>query len=195
MTGLDNAAKNTSSVFSENIVTVPNLLTCMRMILIVPFVLMFLGGNYTACFTVLVLSALTDFLDGFIARSFNQMSQLGKFLDPLADKLTLFAVGFCVAAMFPRLLPIVAVLIVKDLLMIAGSVVLLKKEICPPSARWFGKAATVSFYVSAAAAVAEYLTGAEIAWLLNLLFSATLVLMLIAVIGYYKIFKSLLNYS
>ena len=125
--------------------TVPNLMTCIRIILIIPFLIMFFNGNYISSFTVLMFSGVTDFLDGFIARTFNQTSQLGKYLDPLADKLTLFAVGFCVSMMFPQLFPIIILLVTKDILMIAGSLILLKRSINPPRAQWYGKAATFFF--------------------------------------------------
>lgn len=188
-------AKGFTSFFSENVLTVPNLMTCIRIILIIPFLLMFFNGNYTMSFTVLIFSGMTDFLDGFIARTFNQTSQLGKYLDPLADKLTLFAVGFCVSVMFPQLFPIIILLVLKDILMIAGSLLLLKRSINPPSAQWYGKAATFSFYVSALTSVIVYFFGIELFWLVNLLFSVTFVLMFTAMVGYYRIFKSLLNYS
>lgn len=171
------------------------MMTCIRIILIIPFLKMFFIGNYTASLAVLIFSGMTDFLDGFIARTFNQTSQLGKCLDPLADKLTLFAVGFCVAVMFPQLIPIVVLLAAKDILMIIGSLILLKKSINPPQAKWFGKAATVSFYISSLTSVIVYFFDIELFWLVNLLFFVTCLLMLTAMAGYYKIFKGLLNYS
>ena len=195
MTKPQNIAKGFTSVFSENIMTVPNLMTCIRIILIIPFLIMFFNGNYISSFTVLMFSGGTDFLDGFIARTFKQTSQLGKYLDPLADKLTLFAVGFCVSMMFPQLFPIIILLVTKDILMIAGSLILLKRSINPPRAQWYGKAATFFFYVSALTSVIVYFCGTELFWLVNTLFLVTFVLMFTAMIRYYKIFKSLLNYG
>ena len=194
MAELENTAKGNASVFSSDNLTFPNLMTLMRIILIVPFLILFLNGNYTASIVVLTVSGITDFLDGFIARTFNRTSQLGKYLDPLADKLTLFAVSFCVAMMFPKLIPFALLLAAKDVLMIIGSVILLKKSINPPGAKWYGKAATVSFYVSSLSAVLVYLSGREMSWIITALFSVTFVLMLIAIAGYFRIFKSLLNY-
>ena len=170
-------------------------MTCIRIILIVPFMIMFYNKNYISALIVLIISGMTDFLDGFIARTFNQTSQLGKYLDPLADKLTLFAVGFCVGVMFPPLFPIIILLVIKDILMIAGSIMLLKRSINPPSSRWYGKAATFSFYVSALTSVTVYFFGADLFRLVSLMFLVTFVLMFTAMIRYYKIFKSLLNYG
>ena len=96
--------------------------------------------------------------------------------------------------MFPKLIPFALLLAAKDVLMIIGSVILLKKSINPPGAKWYGKAATVSFYVSSLSAVLVYLSGREMSWIITALFSVTFVLMLIAIAGYFRIFKSLLNY-
>lgn len=184
MAELDNTAKGFVSVFSSDNLTVPNLMTFLRIILIVPFLTLFISGNYAASFVILAVSGITDFLDGFIARSFNQVSQLGKYLDPLADKLTLFAVGFCVTSMFPKLIPVVALIAAKDILMIIGSLILLKKSINPPGAKWYGKAATAAFYISSLSAVLMYLFDIEMFLLVTVLFSVTFILMLVAVTGY-----------
>ncbi len=189
----ENTAKGYVSVFSENNLTVPNIMTSIRIVLTVPFLILFLKGNFPASFVVLSVSGITDFLDGFVARTFNQTSQLGKYLDPLADKLTLFAVSFCVAAMFPGFLPVAVMFAAKDIMMIVGSLVLLKKSINPPGAKWYGKTATVLFYISSLAAVFMYMFDIEIFGIVMALFSVTAVMMIVAVIGYFRIFKNLLN--
>ena len=67
--------------------TVPNLLSVIRILLIPVFAVLFYDGEYLWAVFVLFLSGLSDFLDGKIARRFNQVSALGKVLDPVADKL------------------------------------------------------------------------------------------------------------
>ncbi|MBO4392616.1 MAG: CDP-alcohol phosphatidyltransferase family protein, partial [Clostridia bacterium] len=68
--------------------TVPNIITIIRIILVPVFcILYFTPGLRWAAFTVLVVSGISDVLDGIIARKFNQVSRLGKVLDPVADKL------------------------------------------------------------------------------------------------------------
>ena len=128
--------------------TIPNILTLSRIILITPFVNLFLSGEYLAAGIVLVISGLTDCFDGFIARKCNQVTELGKVLDPIADKLTLIAIVICVAFSMPTVRPIMIVLIVKDSIMLIGGTRLIKKGITPPSAKWYGKISTVLFYVS-----------------------------------------------
>lgn len=132
----------------KNIFTVSNLLTFFRIILIVPFILFFLKENYVAACICVVLSGISDALDGFIARRFNQVTELGKILDPIADKLTLVAVIICVGMIINDIIPLVIILVTKDLLMLCGGYFLLKQGITPPAAKWFGKVSTAIFYVS-----------------------------------------------
>ena len=68
--------------------TIPNLLSLLRIIVIPFFAYFFIKGNALWAIIVLFLSGVSDFLDGKIARKFNQVSDLGKVLDPVADKLT-----------------------------------------------------------------------------------------------------------
>ena len=128
--------------------TVPNMLSVLRIILIVPFVIFFLNKNYIAAAAMIILSGISDALDGFIARRFNQITEIGKMLDPLADKLTLIAIMICILILFPIVMPVVIVLILKDLVMMIGATHLLKKDIKPPAAKWYGKLSTIMFYFS-----------------------------------------------
>ena len=86
----------------------PNKLTILRMIMIVPFVIVMLAGaaipaGKWIALTLFIVASLTDFVDGYIARHYNQVSDFGKFLDPLADKLLTIAamVMFCEWAKMP----------------------------------------------------------------------------------------------
>lgn len=179
--------------FSKQFLTVPNILTCLRIILIVPFLIFFLHKNYTVAFLILAISGLTDFLDGFTARLFKQVSDLGKCLDPLADKLTLFSVGFCVSYIFPITTFIVCLLFCKEILMLLGALYLVKRSITPPQARWFGKTATVLFYLSALTSILMFYFDFVVEWIIVAMFTVTFIAMTVAIVGYYRIFKKLLN--
>ena len=126
--------------------TVPNILTYLRFALVVPFVILFLNEKYLESAICIGLSGISDCLDGFFARKLNQVTQLGKLLDPIADKITLISVMFCMAFYAPNVIPILVVLIAKDVAMLIGGVSLLKRKITPPAAEWFGKLATIVFY-------------------------------------------------
>src|SRR4026209_694586 len=92
---------------SSRIVTVPNLLTVFRMVLIPVFVSLLFYQRFVLALAVFVLDGVTDGLDGLLARRFDQKSQLGTILDPIADKL-LLVTAFIVLSMrsvFPQPLP------------------------------------------------------------------------------------------
>lgn len=184
---------NLNSMFSDNALTLPNLLSMLRIILVIPFSYFFINDSYVVAAAIMTVSGISDFLDGFIARRFNMVSSLGKCLDPIADKITLFAVGICIVFIFPALLPIVLVLILKELLMVFGACYLLKNGIAPPAAKWFGKAATVAFYLSSIALVGMHIFDCVNSVITIAAFAITTLFMLYAIISYYKIFKKLLN--
>jgi cardiolipin synthase len=92
---------------SSRIVTVPNVLTVFRMVLIPVFVSLLFYQRFILALSVFVLAGVTDGLDGLLARRFDQRSQLGTILDPIADKLMLVT-SFVVLSMrsvFPQPLP------------------------------------------------------------------------------------------
>ncbi len=91
----------------SRILTVPNLLTVFRMVLIPVFVTLLFYRRFSLALAVFILAGLTDGLDGLLARRFSQQSQLGTILDPIADKLMLVT-AFIVLSMrsvFPQPLP------------------------------------------------------------------------------------------
>ena len=126
---------------------VPNALTIVRFILI-PIILYFIfTGNYLLGFVFFTISGLTDILDGTIARKFNLISNFGKLMDPLADKLT----QICVLASLSmiNIIPVWILLLVllKEFIMVAGASFLYGKDVVVYS-RWYGKLATVLFYIA-----------------------------------------------
>ena len=125
----------------------PNILTIIRFI-IVPFMAYFLiNENFTIAILLYVLASATDVLDGFIARKFNQITDLGKFLDPLADKLLQFSalVGLWIVNLIP--LWIVIIFFIKEISMGLGAIKLLKKHVIIQS-KWFGKLSTIFFFLA-----------------------------------------------
>jgi len=92
---------------SSRIVTVPNLLTVFRMVLIPVFVSLLFYQRFLLALSIFILAGVTDSLDGVLARRFDQKSQLGSILDPIADKLMLVTsfVVLSMRAVFPQPLP------------------------------------------------------------------------------------------
>lgn len=126
---------------------IPNALTIIRFLLI-PFILFFLfTGNYILSIVLFTISGLTDIADGCIARKYNLITNFGKLMDPLADKLTQISV--LAALVITGIIPlwILLVVIIKECIMIAGASFLYGKDVVVYS-RWYGKLATVLFYVA-----------------------------------------------
>lgn len=126
---------------------VPNILTMIRFLLI-PFIIYFLATNqYIVGVILFILSGITDVVDGAIARKFNFITDFGKLMDPLADKLTQIAV--LTTLMIKDLIPvwILVIVIVKEAVMIAGASFLYGRDVVV-SSKWFGKLATVLFFIA-----------------------------------------------
>ncbi len=176
------------------IFTIPNILSYLRILLIPPFMCLFLKGKYIESAIVIILSGLSDCVDGFLARRLNQITQLGKMLDPVADKLTLIAVAICLSILEPMIFPVVTILALKDILMMIGASVLLKKHIMPVASAWYGKVGTVCFYVSVAAIVIfdMILKFENFGIVAFIMLSVTAVIMIYSLIRYYLIFRALL---
>ncbi len=124
----------------KEIFTVPNLLSFVRLLLIPFFVVLYLKyENYIAATGVIIISALTDVVDGRIARRYNMISDFGKFLDPLADKLTQAATIICLIADYSIMWALIALFVVKEALMFTFGFLILKKSDVMSSAKWYGK--------------------------------------------------------
>ena len=134
--------------------TIPNLISFIRILLVPLFAYLFMQGDFVPAVIVLALSGLSDCVDGKIARRFNQISALGKLLDPLADKLTqitlavLLFVSFNQASdeMLKAFSWVFLVFIVKEVVMVLGGAVMLACGIRPGAAEIYGKVATFAFY-------------------------------------------------
>lgn len=179
----------------DRIFTIPNILSMFRIVLIVPMIIFFINYNYIGAIACIVVSGLSDMLDGMIARKFNQISKLGKILDPIADKLTLVAVIICIGLLIPSVRLIVIILAAKDILMLLGGAYLIHRGITPPAAKWYGKAATVIFYLSVTAVVALEVAkiAAQFSVLVTILLAITAAAMLFSLIMYGTLFVQLLK--
>ncbi len=132
----------------SDLFTIPNILTYIRFILIIPFAYCFVKEYFLQAAIIIALSGLSDCFDGFAARKLNQVTPLGKILDPIADKFTLIVVVLCMVIYVPVVLPVLITLLLKDVLMLLGGADLIKKGITPPAAGWYGKLGTIVFYFS-----------------------------------------------
>ena len=126
---------------------VPNVLSLVRILLVPVFLVLYLSGRQDWAFLTLLVSGVTDLLDGFIARRFNMITDCGKLLDPISDKLTQVAVVVALATTNAQILPLAALCLLKEVCQAVGGVILLKEGCAVHGSKWFGKASTVVFYV------------------------------------------------
>lgn len=126
---------------------VPNILTVLRFFLIPFTIYSLLHDEYIAAIVILTISGITDILDGAIARKFNLITNFGKLIDPLADKITQISILGTLVAKNIIPLWILIVVLIKEAAMVAGASFLYGKELVV-SSKWYGKAATVLFYVA-----------------------------------------------
>lgn len=132
---------------SDRVLTVPNLLSFSRLLLVPVFLVLLVEGQDAAALLVLVISSVSDFLDGYIARRFNQMSRLGQLLDPAADRLYIFAAIIGLA--WRDLVPwwIVALVVGRDVFLLVLGVILANHGFGPLPVHQLGKVATFALFL------------------------------------------------
>lgn len=127
---------------------IPNILTIIRFIFI-PFIFTSVVNNdYLVALIIFTISAITDILDGYIARKYNYITDLGKLIDPLADKLT--QVSLLLSLSILKILPwwIFAIVFIKECVMVISASLLYKRKDVVVYSKWYGKLATVLFYLA-----------------------------------------------
>jgi len=139
---------STEKDYSKKIFTIPNVISMFRLLLIPFFVWSYVGLNNNLLTVILLtVSGVSDVLDGFIARKFNMVSDLGKALDPIADKFTQLAMIFCLIFRFRYMIIPFALLAIKEIVAAATGMAVIKATNRVRSAEWHGKAATACIYV------------------------------------------------
>ncbi len=131
-----------------NIKNLPNILTILRLIFVPIIFISIFMEKYLLAFVFFVIANFTDVLDGKIARKYNLITDWGKLMDPLADKLT--QIGTISALTIKGILPIwiLIVLATKELIMIIVAFTLYKNKIMTVNSKWYGKLATILFFIA-----------------------------------------------
>lgn len=139
--------RNIGKQMRQEAFSIPNLLSYFRLLLIPLFIQLYIRGDFTEALITLAASGLSDIIDGRIARKYNMVTDLGKVLDPVADKLTQCAMMICVATRYPAMWWLLGIHVVKELIMIVVGYYVLKKTDTVNSAIWCGKLCTGVIYV------------------------------------------------
>lgn len=138
--------------WKKEIWTIPNILSLLRLVLIPVYVAIYLNArdnaDYYIAAGILAVSCLTDLIDGKIARHFNMISNVGKILDPLADKLTQFSLILCLTVKHPILWYLVGLFVVKESFQLIAGGINLKKGKMLKGALISGKVCTTVLFVS-----------------------------------------------
>ena len=148
-----------SEQVSDRILTVPNLMSFARL-LILPFVYWELAsGRLLRGLLVGIVFGATDWLDGYVARRFDQVTKLGQLLDPLSDRL--FIMTIAIALIVSGLLPwwLVAAVVVRDAALLVASLAMLGKGGRPPAVSRLGKTATFGLMWSFVPLIAAGIVG------------------------------------
>lgn len=131
----------------DEIFTIPNLLSIFRLAMIPVIIWLYWSKqDFYAATAVVILSGATDIIDGFIARRFNMVSDFGKILDPIADKLTQGVLIICLSFKYPLMIPLVILFVSKEFIMASLGAITIKKHDSVNSAKWHGKINTIVLY-------------------------------------------------
>lgn len=133
---------------NRRVLTLPNLLSVVRLTMIPVFAMLYRRGFALRSAIVLILSGMTDLLDGWIARTFNSVSDLGKILDPVADKLTIAVVLGILVRNHPILIVPLALLVIKESVMAITGAIAVARTNTVTGAVWHGKATTALTYAT-----------------------------------------------
>ena len=173
----------------KEIFSIPNLMGYLRILLIPLFVFLYLQADSTASYLVagaiVGFSAVLDFFDGYVARHFHMVTDIGKMIDPIADKLTQAAVALCLAARYPLMVPLLILMLVKELYMAIRGVMKIARSGKVHGAAFRGKVCTASLFVTFGALVLIPDMPLLIA---NLLILVSMLIMLVTLVLYMRDF-------
>ena len=138
--------------WKTEILRIPNLLSLLRILLIPVYMTLYLRAqkpwDYFLSGFVLALSCLTDFLDGWAARRFRMITNLGKILDPLADKLTQLSLSICLSFRYPIMGTVLMLFLFKECFQLAAALWHFRRGKVLPGALRAGKVSTAVFFVT-----------------------------------------------
>ena len=177
---------------AKEIFTIPNIIGYVRILLIPVFCWVYIHAETRTDFLwatgIVLFSSFTDLFDGMIARKFNQVTELGKFIDPLADKLTHAAMALCLALRYPLMWALLALMAVKEGYMALMGLRFLKVGKKLDGAMWFGKVCTATLFAGLVVLFFLYDLKPMTA---NLLIALMMAVMVFTLIKYVPVFRKM----
>lgn len=138
--------------WKKEVFTIPNILSLFRLVLIPVYVVIYLNATepreYFIAGMILAVSCLTDMIDGKIARHFNMISNLGKLLDPIADKATQFTLTLCLSIKYPVLWFVLVLFLAKEFFQLIVAWIKFRQGKVLPGALPAGKICTTVLFLS-----------------------------------------------
>lgn len=169
----------------KEVFSIPNLMGYLRILLIPIFVYLYLNadsiGLYLAAGSLLLFSALLDFADGYVARRFHMATDLGKMIDPVSDKLTQAAVALCLATRYPLMIPLLLLMLVKELYMAIRGMMKIASSGKVHGAAFMGKICTATLFCTFGILV--FLPNIKLFWA-NLLIFLSMLVMVVTLVYY-----------
>lgn len=141
-------APRDKSFLGGEVLNIPNLISFLRLALVPVFLLLLLQEQFLWAIVMLAVAGITDYLDGFLARKLNQITKLGKFLDPLADRLYIFSTLIALAATGHVPIWLTALVVLRDVLVLLSLPVLAGLGYASLPVHYLGKAATFALLYS-----------------------------------------------
>lgn len=140
-----------NNIFKEEIFNISNFLSIFRFLLVFPISFFLLGPQESRFIAVIIgiIAVITDGLDGYFARKYNQTTDLGKIIDPLADKVLMGVVT--IILVLKEMIPLwfLFVILIKDLLILFGGLYMKNRKNIVPQSNYLGKitAGVIAFYL------------------------------------------------
>lgn len=136
----------------EDFFSLPNILTYIRILLVPLFCVVYCNAttvqDHVWSVVIILISAATDILDGYIARNWNMITDWGKIIDPIADKAMQGAMMLCIVIKYHWVIILIVLYAIKEFTSLALSGYLFKKGKHIDGAKWYGKVCTVILYIT-----------------------------------------------
>lgn len=140
-----------NKVKKEELLSIPNCMGYFRILLIPVFCVIYLRADsmrdYYVAAAIVIISTITDLLDGQVARRFHMITEFGKFLDPFADKLTHAAIAVCLAFRYSAMKYLLILMVIKEGFMAIMGLKNLQRGKKLDGAKWFGKVCTATLFI------------------------------------------------
>ena len=178
----------------EEIWSLPNCMGYFRILLIPVFCVIYLNADsvkdYYLAAGIVLVSTITDLFDGKVARKFNMVTELGKFVDPFADKLTHGAVALCLCTRYKCMVWLVVLMAMKEGFMAVMGLINLRRGKKLDGAKWYGKVCTFVTYVILIILLLFPTMNTKVVWVLT---TVDMVLMIFTWINYIVYHKKILE--